>query len=99
MSSFLERTNAKRIANGLEPIAPIVVPPRKPYVFVMEDFVANLHKLAPYIYRWSSPQGLEYLVKLCKECGFQGTKEEILETFHSLYPASLTCNPLLDPTN
>ena len=90
MSSFIERTNAKRIAQGLEPIPPLNMPPRKPYVFVLEEFIAKIHTFAPLpSASWDSPKGLKHLEMICREMGFRGTTEEFTAIFYSIHPDSL----------
>jgi hypothetical protein len=100
MPSFVERVNAKRIAQGLEPIPPIVLPPRKPGVFEIREFISNIHKtLAPYIGSWHSPEGLKRLETICREMGFQGTTEEFTTIFYSIHSDSLVRDQLLDAPN
>ncbi len=89
MSTPSERMNAKRIAQGLEPLPKLSLPPRERYVFNLQDFISKLHTLAPYTHPWNSLQGLEHLVTICKESGFQGTTEEIHKTFNDLYTSSI----------
>jgi hypothetical protein len=87
MSSFIERRNAKRIAQGLEPMPPIILSPCQPKVFEIREFISNIHKtLAPYISSWHSPEGLKHLEMISRLNGFQGTTEEFTTIFYSIHP-------------
>ncbi len=91
MSSFVQRRNAKRIAQGLEPMSPIILSPCQPKVFEIREFISNIHKtLAPYISSWDSPEGLKRLETICRQMGFQGTTEEFTTIFYSIHPKNWT---------
>ena len=90
MSSFIERRNAKLIAQGLEPMSPIVLQPCQPKVFEIREFISNIYKtLAPYIGgSWHSPGGLKHLETISRLNGFQGTTAEFTTIFYSIHPVN-----------
>jgi hypothetical protein len=88
MSSFIERTNLRRITEGKSPIelTPLVALPSQSWVFNIHEYLSKIHTFASYICPWDSPEGLNRLEMNCREMGFRGTTEEFTTIFYSIHP-------------
>ena len=85
MSSFTKSRNAKRIAQGLEPIPPIVLSPSQSKVFEIREYIYEIYLLDDYVGTWDTPEGLKRLETISREMGFQGTTEEFTTVFYSIH--------------